>query len=163
MVIQNTYPKPSQIYQAKLELGGVKQFIPASDCAITDLQVLVASTSCCTACQAACARIPGTVVGTGPLQHLQVASTSCLTACGPILATVVGTGPLQHPRVASLPCTSCCSARRRTQATIVGTCPLQHPQVAFTCCCLTWASMFDLHAVFLQMGVDLYARMNQTV
>ena len=101
MVIPNTYPKPSQIYQAKLELGGVKQFIPASDCAITDLQVLVASTSCCTACQAACARIPGTVVGTGPLQHLQVASTSCLTACGPILATVVGTGPLQHPRVAS--------------------------------------------------------------
>ena len=34
MVIQNTYPKLSRIYQAKFELGGVKQFILANDCGI---------------------------------------------------------------------------------------------------------------------------------
>ena len=32
-MVQNAYPKLSQIYQTKIELGGVKQFIPASDCA----------------------------------------------------------------------------------------------------------------------------------
>ena len=32
LVIENTYPNLSQIYQAKFELGRVKQFIPASDC-----------------------------------------------------------------------------------------------------------------------------------
>ena len=31
MVIENTYPNLVQIYQAKFELGRVKQFIPASD------------------------------------------------------------------------------------------------------------------------------------
>ena len=35
MVIENTYPKLSQIYQAKFELGGVKQFIVPSDHVIT--------------------------------------------------------------------------------------------------------------------------------
>ena len=35
MVIENTYPKLSQIYEAKIELDRVKQFIVPSDHAIT--------------------------------------------------------------------------------------------------------------------------------
>ena len=36
MVIEKTYPNLSQIYQTKFELDRVKQFIPASDCGITE-------------------------------------------------------------------------------------------------------------------------------
>merc|ERR1711865_544027 len=70
--------------------------------------------------------IPGTVIGTGPLQHLQVASTSCCTACRRIPVTAIGTQPLQHLQVAS---TCCCCACVRIPVTAIGTGPLQSTQL----------------------------------